>query len=295
MGALTQVTGSVRLVGAVTHIGTRHPMVLASMGQTLQALSGGRFVLGFGRGSAGRWNSYGVTPPSAAALADTADMLRRLWAGAVAAYDGPAGRFPDLRLMEIAPVPPPPMLLAGVGPMTLDLAGRAFDGAILHPILTADAVERSATRVRAVSRGGRPRPRWCRGARHRDRRAGSPGRRDRRRPRARLPARGGPRRVDRRGQPMGHGRARCDPLPPRSGIAYHQLKSIPPAELAAVSRELPERWLSDAAAVGSAEQCRGPGRRVLGRRRHARPAPRPRRRGDDHAHGRLRTPHWLVA
>jgi alkanesulfonate monooxygenase SsuD/methylene tetrahydromethanopterin reductase-like flavin-dependent oxidoreductase (luciferase family) len=54
-GALSQVTSTVRLIGAVTHIGTRHPMVLASMGQTLQALSGDRFVLGFGRGSAGRW------------------------------------------------------------------------------------------------------------------------------------------------------------------------------------------------------------------------------------------------
>ena len=75
-GALSQTTSRVRIAGGVTHIGTRHPMVLGSMGQTLQALTEGRFVLGFGRGTAGRWHAYGVTPPTDEMLVDTAHLLR---------------------------------------------------------------------------------------------------------------------------------------------------------------------------------------------------------------------------
>ena len=43
-GALSQTTERVRIAAGITHPGLRHPMVLASMGQTLQALSGGRFM-----------------------------------------------------------------------------------------------------------------------------------------------------------------------------------------------------------------------------------------------------------
>src|SRR3546814_4553783 len=39
----------VKLVAGLTHFGTRHPLVQAGMGATLQMLSGNRFVLGFGR------------------------------------------------------------------------------------------------------------------------------------------------------------------------------------------------------------------------------------------------------
>jgi alkanesulfonate monooxygenase SsuD/methylene tetrahydromethanopterin reductase-like flavin-dependent oxidoreductase (luciferase family) len=48
------------------------------------------------------------------------------------------------------------LLLAAVGPKTLALAGRAFDGVILHPFLTPDAVARSMAIVReAASANGR--------------------------------------------------------------------------------------------------------------------------------------------
>ena len=255
-GALSQVTARVRLIGAVTHIGTRHPMVLASMGQTLQALSGNRFVLGFGRGSAGRWGSYGITPPTAQSLADTADILRRLWAGERVTYDGPAGTFPDLKLMELAPVNPPPLLLAGVGPRTLDLAGSAFDGAILHPLLTTDAVSRSVNRVRLAAERAR---------------------RDPERVEVHATVIVAPDRptneiVGARGlgyllvTGLGESIVAVNGWDPGqlaairaherfTDLAYHQLKSVPTAELAAVSTQLPEAWLTDGAAVGTADEC----------------------------------------
>ena len=142
-GALTQVTSSVRIGAAITHIGLRHPMVLASMGQTLQSLSGGRFQLGIGRSAEWRWKAYGQQSPTIASMSDSADILRRLWAGETVTYKGPAGDFPSLRLPQRPVDAPPPLLLAAVGPKTIAAAGRSFDGVILHPFLTPEAVRKS--------------------------------------------------------------------------------------------------------------------------------------------------------
>jgi 5,10-methylenetetrahydromethanopterin reductase len=157
-GALSQTTSRIRIGAAVTHTGLRHPMVLASMGQTLQALSEGRFMLGIGRSASWRWRDYGVPAPTLASLGDDAQILRRLWAGETVDYDGPSGRFPRLRLPQRPDVDPPPLLLAAVGPKTLAVAGRYFDGVILHPFLTPEAVGRSAEVIRkaAVDAGRDP-------------------------------------------------------------------------------------------------------------------------------------------
>jgi probable F420-dependent oxidoreductase len=150
-GAISQVTRRVRICAGVTHPGLRHPMVLASMGQTLQALSDGRFVLGLGRSAPWRWEAYGVPAPTNAGLTDTAGILRRLWAGESVTYDGPAGSFPELRLPQRPAAPPPPLLLAAIGPKTLAVAGRSYDGVVLHPCLTPQAVTRSIATVRAAA------------------------------------------------------------------------------------------------------------------------------------------------
>ena len=155
-GALTQTTSALRIGAAITHTQLRHPMVLASMGQTLQALSNGRFLLGVGRSAAWRWRDYGEPMPTLASLGDVAQILHRLWAGETVNYEGPAGRFPRLRLPQRPDVQPPPVLLAAVGPKTLALAGERFDGVILHPFLTTDAVAASVAAVRtAAAQAGR--------------------------------------------------------------------------------------------------------------------------------------------
>ena len=123
LGALSQRTQRVKLVAGMTHFGTRHPIVLAGMASTLQALSGNRFVLGFGRSVAFIWKNLGIPVPVNAAMADYAKILRSLWAGETVNYDGPAGRYPNMRMPELPEVPPP-MLLAAIGPKTLALAGQ---------------------------------------------------------------------------------------------------------------------------------------------------------------------------
>jgi probable F420-dependent oxidoreductase len=60
-----------------------------------------------------------------------------------------------LRLAQRADLAPPELLLAAVGPKTLQLAGASFDGVLLHPFLTPEAVgEASATARRAAVEAG---------------------------------------------------------------------------------------------------------------------------------------------
>jgi 5,10-methylenetetrahydromethanopterin reductase len=156
LGAVSQVTQTIKLGVGVTPMNVRHPMVLASAGQTLQALADGRFRFGFGRSAEWRWRGYGVPAPTLASMRDVADILRRLWAGESVSYKGPAGDFPNIRLPQLTGFAPPPLYLAAVGPKTLALGGASFDGVILHPFLTPQAVRESAAIVReAAGEAGR--------------------------------------------------------------------------------------------------------------------------------------------
>ncbi len=256
VGALSQTTGRIRLAGAVTHIGTRHPMTLASMGQTLQMLTRGRFVLGFGRGSVGRWHSYGITPPTIQMIEDTAGVLRRLWAGERVSYSGPAGEWPSLQLVERIDLPPPPLLLAAVGPETLALGGRAFDVVVLHPLLTIEAVARSVARIRSAAEAAGRDPSSVTihatviVAADRD-------------PSELVGARGlGYLLMRGLGDALasvnGWDRAALVAArdhPRFAGLDYAAVKQVSAADLVVVSRDVPAHWFTEGAAIGSATEC----------------------------------------
>ena len=156
-GALTQTTSSVTIGSAATHFQPRHPMATASMALTLQALSGGRFVLGVGRSIPLIWQSYGLPPrptPCWPMVSNRATVV----AGETLSYSGPLGEFPRLQLVDRPDVAPPPVVLTAIGPKSLALAGRLFDGVLLHPFLTLEGQQRSVEIVRnaAVDAGRDP-------------------------------------------------------------------------------------------------------------------------------------------
>lgn len=155
-GAIGQATEHITFAAGITHFQTRHPAVLASMAMTAQALSGGRVKLGFGRSVGPMWKVVGLHEATNRVLVDSADILRRLCRGEKVSYDGPAGNFPALRLGDLPDAPPPELILAAIGPKSLALAGAHFDGVILHPFLTPEAVGRQAATVReAAEQAGR--------------------------------------------------------------------------------------------------------------------------------------------
>ena len=73
----------------------RHPPLLAKMAASLQYLSGGRFILGYGAGWAeDEYRAYGFDFPSAGTRIDQMvegiEVIRALWTGGPATYAGPA-------------------------------------------------------------------------------------------------------------------------------------------------------------------------------------------------------------
>jgi probable F420-dependent oxidoreductase len=151
-GALGQVTSRVRIASGITHFQSRHPALLASLAMTAQAVTDGRFILGIGRSVDAMWDAVGLPRSTNASIVDHADIFRRLCRGEKVRYDGPAGKYPSLRLTDIPEQSVPPLVFAAIGPKGLALAGRHFDGVLLHPFLTPSAVARSVAVVRAAEK-----------------------------------------------------------------------------------------------------------------------------------------------
>ena len=91
-----------------------------------------------------------------AQLEDFAGLMRRLWHGeTILGHDGPAGRYPFLRL-DPAFDEDIPLGITAFGPNTLALAGRAFDQVVLHTFFDDETVVRAVTTVReSAERAGR--------------------------------------------------------------------------------------------------------------------------------------------
>ena len=92
----------IAIVTAATNHNTRHPMITAGIARTMQSLTGGRFVLGLGRGIPVIQDTYGIPRVTTAQLEDFAGIMRRLFRGeAIIGHDGPAGCYPVLYLAAI--------------------------------------------------------------------------------------------------------------------------------------------------------------------------------------------------
>ena len=159
IGVLSGVAGAVSseltVVTAATNHNTRHPMITAGLARTMQSLTGGRFVLGLGRGIPIIQDTYGIPRITTAELEDFAGIMRRLFRGEfIVGHDGPAGSWPVLYLAAIDE--PLPLGLMAFGPQSLALGGRCFDEVVLHTFFTEETTRRCVTAVRdAAERAGR--------------------------------------------------------------------------------------------------------------------------------------------
>jgi probable F420-dependent oxidoreductase len=155
-GAAGAVSSRIQIATAATNHNTRHPMVTASYATTMHRLTGGRFMLGIGRGIKPMFNAYGIPQITTAQLEDFALLMRRLWKGEVViGHDGPIGRFPILHL-DASFDEDIPLAITAFGPNTLDLAGRVFDAVVLHTFFTDETLQRCVKTVKqAAERAGR--------------------------------------------------------------------------------------------------------------------------------------------
>lgn len=117
-------TSRMRLGTCVTNPGVRDPSVTASLYATLNEISGGRMIMGIGRGDSSR-RVMGKTPMTLETMEKAVEEIRTLAAG-----------------REYAAEPQPiqmkwasgalPVYIAAYGPKALRLAGRIGDGVILQ-------------------------------------------------------------------------------------------------------------------------------------------------------------------
>ena len=155
-GAAGAVSERIRIETAATNHNTRHPMVTAGFARTMQSLTGGRFVLGIGRGITLLQDAFGQGRITTAQMEDFAGLMRRLFRGEVIiGHDGPAGKFPvlhlDATLDEYLP-----MSIVAFGPNSLALGGRCFDDVVLHTYFTDETTARCvATVKKAAEQAGR--------------------------------------------------------------------------------------------------------------------------------------------
>jgi alkanesulfonate monooxygenase SsuD/methylene tetrahydromethanopterin reductase-like flavin-dependent oxidoreductase (luciferase family) len=109
----------------------RNPALLAKMAATLQALTGGRLVLGIGAGwQEDEYLAYDYPFPRASErieqLAEAVDVIRTMWTSAPANYAGKHYAVRDA-YCEPQPHPPPPILIGGQGPKLIHVAAEKAD------------------------------------------------------------------------------------------------------------------------------------------------------------------------
>jgi probable F420-dependent oxidoreductase len=119
-------TETLKLGHCVTNPGTREPTVTASAYATLHDISGGRMVMGIGRGDSAR-RVVGYQPVKMAEFEAALVMMKDLMNGRPVHWNGK-----DLELSWAKGRPEIPLYVAGYGPRALGVAGRVGDGVIIQ-------------------------------------------------------------------------------------------------------------------------------------------------------------------
>jgi len=124
--AAALATDRIKLGLCVTNPGTREPTITASATATLHDISGGRMVVGIGRGDSAR-RTIGYDPVRMAEFERSAAMIRDLMNGRVVEWNGK-----QLELAWAKGRAEIPLYVAGYGPKALAVAGRIGDGVIIQ-------------------------------------------------------------------------------------------------------------------------------------------------------------------
>jgi F420-dependent oxidoreductase-like protein len=139
LGFLAGQTEHVQLMTGIIPLYSRSPALIAQTAATLDALSGGRFVLGLGTSGPQvieGWHGVPFERPLARTR-DTIEICRKVWSGDKVAHDGAAYSLPlpeggtglgkPLRFMNRPPERDIPIALASIGPKNVELTAEIAD------------------------------------------------------------------------------------------------------------------------------------------------------------------------
>lgn len=135
----------------VTNPGIREPTVTASFYATMQDISGGRMVMGIGRGDSSR-RVVGLQPVKVAEFERALVMIKDLMNGRPVEWNGK-----ELELKWAKGRPEIPMYVAGYGPRALAVAGRVGNGVVIQ-LADPDIIQwiMATARAAAVEAGRDP-------------------------------------------------------------------------------------------------------------------------------------------
>ena len=139
-------TSRIRLATGIAQLGARTPALLAMSAMSMQALSGGRFLLGLGTSGPQvmeGWHGVRFNAPLAMTR-ETVEILRAVTAGERLVHDGAVYRLPlpDSAGRAIRSMAAPvhvPVYLAALGPKNLALTGELADGWLANAFLPETA------------------------------------------------------------------------------------------------------------------------------------------------------------
>lgn len=116
-------TDHLQLATGVTNAYTRHPAALANVAATVQETSGGRFVLGIGRGDTALFH-LGLPPMPVSRFEVLVRQLQSYLAGETLDCDGHPSR---LQFLDRCRQPKVPLDIAVSGPRMIELGGRVAE------------------------------------------------------------------------------------------------------------------------------------------------------------------------
>ena len=160
VAAAAMTTHRMELMTSVAIAFARNPMNLAYLGNDLQNLSGGRFILGLGTQIKAHIERRFSMPWSrpAARMRELVQAVRAIWdcwdRGEKLDFQGEFYQHTLMTPMFIPPRsehPKPPIYIAGVGPLMTEVAGEVGDGFFLHPFATEKSMNELS--LAAIGRG----------------------------------------------------------------------------------------------------------------------------------------------
>lgn len=139
-------TDRIRLATGIAQLGARTPALLAMSAMSMQAMSGGRFLLGLGTSGPQvmeGWHGVRFNTPLAMTR-ETLEILRTVTAGERLTHDGAVYQLPlpdsaGRALRSMAPPTPVPVYLAALGPKNLELTGQLADGWLANSFMPETA------------------------------------------------------------------------------------------------------------------------------------------------------------
>ena len=143
-------TERIRLGPGVTNPVTRHPAVTASAAATLQAETGGRAVLGLGRGDSAL-TQLGMRPVPAAELERAVVAIQRYLRGEQVELGGTSS---EIRWLAGSEIPKVPVAVAATGPRVIALAARHADQLDFTVGAEPDRLRWAVETARAARPGG---------------------------------------------------------------------------------------------------------------------------------------------